>query len=84
LFIIKSKNAQISIEFILSLLILLIIILLFLKTNISFKNKLETKINYNNYNESVCVLKNIYLDQKEGVIINDSCKTYRERTSNCS
>jgi len=84
LFIIKSKNAQISIEFILSLLILLIIILLFLKTNISFKNKLETKINYNNYNENICVLKDIYLDQKEGVIINDSCKTYRERTSNSS
>ncbi len=84
MYIIKRENGQISIEFILSIFILLIIILLFLKTNISFKNKLETKINYDNYNQTTCILKETYLNQKEGVIINDSCKEQKERASNSS
>jgi len=84
LYIIKKQNGQISIEFILSIFILLIIILLFLKTNTSFKNKFETKINYDNYNQTICILKDTYLNQKEGVIIDDSCKEQRERTSNSS
>jgi len=76
-----NKKGQVSIEFILGLLILLMIILLFLKTNITFKNKLETKINFNEYNQKICILKENYLDQKKGVLMNDSC-TYQEKRAN--
>ena len=74
---IKVRKGQVSIEFLLSLFILLIILALFIKTNIYFKNKLEEGINYNQYNEEVCSLKEVYLNQKEGKLIGDFCVTKR-------
>ncbi len=69
----KNKG-QVSIEFLLSLLILIIIISAFININTKIKTKLETSINYNEYNLKVCVLKQAKLIEENGVINYDSCK----------
>jgi len=78
-----NLRGQVSIEFLLSLLILLIVVSLFISTNLKLKDKLETKINYKEYNLKVCTLKQTKLMEENGVIKYDSCKPKtEERTSN--
>lgn len=77
-----KRKAQISIEFIFGILILLIIVYFFITMNVSFKNKLKTNINYKNYNQELCLIKQQVLTSQQGVIINDSCKEIKSTSNN--
>ena len=50
--------------------------------NVSFKNKLKTNINYKNYNQELCLIKQQVLTSQQGVIINDSCKEIKSTSNN--
>ncbi|MFA7576001.1 MAG: hypothetical protein WCY27_01970 [archaeon] len=63
---------------------MLIVLSLFINLNINYKNKLETKINYKDYNNKICVIKNHILEKNNGVIANDSCLKIKQSTGNDS
>lgn len=65
-------KGQVSIEFLLSLLLLIIILYLFISTNIKLKDKIE-KTNYNDYNLKICTIKKTKLIEENGSIYYDSC-----------
>jgi|GEM_PF-1664693 len=65
-----GSNGQLSIEFLASLLLLLLIISMLITTNLNFKSKIENKINYKSYNEKMWLLEKKYLEENNGVANN--------------
>jgi uncharacterized protein (UPF0333 family) len=76
------NKAQISLEFMFAILLLLIILSLFISTNIFFNNKINQNINYDKYNTKYCEIKENYIIENNGEILNDKCK--QQSTNNDS
>ncbi len=74
-------KGQLSIEFVFSILLLLLIVYIFITTNIGFKNKLESSINYKDYNTKSCILKEQLLIENNGVIKNDECNYKKTKST---
>ncbi len=74
-----SKKGNLSLEFLLCLLIILLTLSLLITTNVYFKERLEEDINYKDINQQICFLKKIVIEKNNGEITNDVCK---ESTSN--
>lgn len=74
-----NRKGNLSLEFLLYLLIILLTLSLLITTNVYFKERLEEDINYKEINQQICFLKKIIVEKNNGEITDDVCK---ESTSN--
>lgn len=71
-------KGQLSLEFIFCILIVLIVLFLFVRVNVYYKQTLE-KNDFQETNEIVCALKKEFIKINNGVLKNDKCQ---ESTNN--
>lgn len=72
---------MVSIELLLSLLIIIFTLYLLIKVNIFIKTEIEENINYEKINEDVCFIKKEIIKKNNGELIDDFCKKSTDNSS---